>query len=113
MVITPIVSAFDHCSGMTMPDHLNLITNSVSIDPLLASKHQKHSKETHQENSIQHCQSSGSGNCNFNFCGNGNGILSSLSNSNLITSYLFSSFEPSSFYKTPLSPEIRPPISVL
>ncbi len=115
MLITPIVSAFEHCAGMTMSDHLpenlNLVTNFVSFAPILNSKHQKPSKVTHQENSIQHCQSSG--NCNFNFCGNGYGIPSSLSNNSLSTSYIFSPFESSSLYKTPLSPEIRPPISIL
>ncbi len=115
MLITPIVSAFEHCAGITMsghlPENLNLVTNFVSFAPILNSKHQKPSKVTHKKNSVQHCQSSG--NCNFHFCSSGFGIPASLSNTSLISSYIFSPFESSSLYKTPFSPEIRPPISIL
>lgn len=115
MLITPIVSAFEHCVGMTMSDHLpenlNLVTNFVSNAAIITSKHQKPSEVTHQENAVQHCQSSG--NCNFHFCSNGFGIPTSLSNNSLLTSYIFSPFESSSLYRTPISPEIRPPIIVL
>ncbi len=115
MLITPIVSAFEHCAGMTMSDHLpenlNLVTHFVSIAPIHNSKHQKSSEVTHQKNSVQHCQSSV--NCNFHFCSSGFGIPASLSNTRLISSYIFSPFESLSLYKTPLSPEIRPPISIL
>ena len=113
MVITPIASAFEHCSGMSMRGHLSesqsLIVAGI-IDNTSTSKHQEAGQGLYQNQAEMHCDSSG--NCTFHVCG-GCGIAASTLFSDFFASYSYSSSESILPYSTTFSPEIRPPILIL
>ena len=113
MVITPIASAYSHCSVMLMSGYLSerqTLSIVVLADNTVASNHHGHDQGHHQNQSDRLCQASGS--CTFHVCG-GYGITSSSSTIDVIASYSFSNSESSSPYSTAFSPEIRPPILIL
>ncbi len=113
MVITPVASAFDHCSGMNMPGHLSESQNMIIadiVDKASTSSHQNTDQGLNQNQSKMHCHISG--NCTFHVCG-AYGILASTLLRDFIASYSYSSFVSILPYSTAFSPEIRPPILIL
>ena len=111
MLVTPIGSAFGHCSGMDMSSHL-LENHSFSVSTMDESPlTDKDSVKEHQGNKVDmHCHSSTS--CTFHACG-GYGIISSSSTIDTNTSLFYSDFEYISSYSN-VSPSIlRPPITTL
>ncbi len=113
MVITPVASAFDHCSGMNMSGHLSeslrLIVADI-VDNTSTSIHEVPNQGLNQNQSKMHCHISGS--CTFHICGV-YGITSSVPSNDFIALHSFSSFESRSPNSTAFSPEIRPPIQIL
>ncbi len=91
MLVTPIVSAFDHCSGMDMSNHL-LEDKSFSMSTMDASPlTDKEVFKEHQSNKVDmDCHSSHS--CTFHVCG-GYGIITSSSTIDTNTSLFYSGFE--------------------
>ena len=108
MLVTPIASAFDHCSGMDMSNHL-LENKSFSMSTMekssLAGK--KIVKENPSNNADMDCYSNNS--CTFHACG-GYGIISSSSTINTNTSWYYSDLEYISSHSNILSSFLRPPI---
>ena len=110
MLITPIASAFDHCSGMDETGHLSesrSLTVIVSVkDATLVN--QKGMINGDNSNPVDmDCHTNNS--CTFHACG----ITSSVPTVNPVISLYFSYFEYFSVYDTDLSPGLRPPIIVL
>ena len=97
MLVTPIASAFDHCSGMDMMSHFSEsqteILNGDNSNPVNMD-----------------CQASNS--CTFHTCG-AYVITSSVSTIDTVISLNYSHFEYFSPYNTVLSPDLKPPIIVL
>jgi len=111
MLVTPIASAFDHCSGMDMSNHLlenqNFSMSTMEKDSLMG---EKIVKENPNNKVDMDCHSNNS--CTFHACG-GYGIISSSSTINENTSWYYSDFEYISPYSN-ISPSLlRPPIANL
>ena len=97
MLVTPIASAFDHCSGIDVMGHL--------------SETQKEMLNADNTNPVDmDCQASNS--CTFHGCG-GYGITSSVSTVDTVISLYYSHFEYFSPYDTDLSADLKPPIIAL
>jgi hypothetical protein len=97
MLITPIASAFDRCSGMDMMGHF--------------SETQKDMLNSDTSNTVDiDCQASNS--CTFHGCG-GYIITPSVSTVDTVISLNYSHFEYFSPYDTDLSPDLKPPIIAL
>jgi hypothetical protein len=112
MLITPIASAFDHCSGMDMTGHLlenqSLINTVSSKDEVLLD--QKGMLSGDKANPVEfdcHTYS-----CTLHACG-GYSIVSSATTINSVISFHYSYFEYFSPYDTYLSRSLRPPILAL
>jgi len=113
ILITPIASAFDHCSGMDMSRHLSesqSLTVAVSIEDgaLLNPKgmlNGDNAKPVEPD-----CRTSNS--CTFHAC-SGCVITSSVSTVDTVISLYYLHFEYFPPYDTDLSPDLRPPIIVL
>ncbi len=109
MLVTPIVSAFDHCSGMGMSSHL-LENQSFSMSTMDESS--LTGKEIVKEQQIKkadmECHSNNS--CTFHACG-GYGIISSSSTINTNTSLYYSDFEYISPHSNVSLSLLRPPIA--
>ena len=111
MLVTPIVSAFDQCSGMDMPSHLleNQSFSMTNMDKSYLTDKQI-VKEHQSKNVDMDCHSKIS--CTFHACV-GYGIVPSSLTINTYTSLYYSDFE----YITPhsnISPALlRPPIANL
>ena len=113
MLITPIASAFDHCSGMDMMAHLSVsqsltVTMSISNEAPINQQRMLDSDNTNPVD--MDCQASNS--CTFHGCG-GYGITSSVSTVDTVISLNYSHFEYLSPYDSDLSPDLKPPIMVL
>ena len=112
MVITPVASAFSHCSGMDMLGDLSesqRMTVTVVVDNATPLNHKDLVEGQNQADMQCHT----SNNCAFHVCG-GFGMTSSTSSFNAIAasySYLTSLYSP--LYSTALSAEIKPPILTL
>lgn len=91
MLVTPIASAFDHCLGMGMSNHL-LENQSFSMSTMEKSSltGKKIVKENPSNKADMDCHSNNS--CTFHACG-GYGIISSSSTINTNTSWYYSDFE--------------------
>lgn len=111
MLVTPIASAFDHCSGMDMSSHL-LENQSFSMSTM--DKSALIDKEIVKENPTNKvdidCHSNNS--CTFHACG-GYGIISSSSTINTNTSLYYSDFEYISPHSNIPHSLLRPPIASL
>ena len=110
MVITPIASAFSHCSSMVMFGDLSeskILVVSILADQVTASIHQDVNQEPHKQKTDMCCHTSGS--CALHVC-SGFGIISSTLTFNSNTSNSYPNLDYLSFYSTYFSPEIRPPI---
>jgi hypothetical protein len=111
MLVTPIASAFDHCSGMDMSSHL-LENQSFSMSSMgKGSLIDKEIVKVNPSNKADmDCHSNNS--CTFHACG-GYGIISSSLTINTKPSWYYSDFE----YISPrsnISPSLlRPPIANL
>lgn len=113
MLITLIVSAFEHCAGMDMSGHFSeshSFSVVLSADNTLPLDHQKMSKGSQSSKTDMDCYSSG--NCTVHICG-GYGITSSMPTINAVTSSYYSNLEYTPPYSTVLSSELRPPIYIL
>jgi len=111
MLVTPIASAFDHCSGIDMSNHLleNQSFSMVSMgegslidnDIVKVNPSNKADMDCHSNNS-----------CTFHVCG-GYGIISSSSTINTNASWYYSDFEYISPHSNIPSSLLRPPIASL
>ena len=113
MLITPIASAFDHCSGMDMSGHLSesqSLTVTVPIEDGALLKPKGMLNGDNAKPAELDCQTSN--NCTFHACG-GYAITSSVSTFDTVISLYHSHFEYFPPYDTDLSPDLRPPIIVL
>ena len=113
MLITPIASAFDHCSGMDMSAHLSesqSLTVTMSVDDASPLKHKNMLKGQQNNQADMDCHTSSS--CTFHACG-GYGITSSAPTVNTVISSYYSNYEYTSPYSTALSADLRPPIYIL
>ena len=111
MLVTPIVSAFGHCSGMDMAGHL-LENQSFSMSTMdESSLTDKEIAKEYQSNKVDmDCHSSNS--CTFHAC-SGHGIISSSSTINTNPSLLYSDFESLSPHSNVFPSLLRPPITSL
>ena len=111
MLVTPIVSAFDHCSGMDMSNHL-LENQSFSMSTMhkssLTGKEIVKGNPSNKFDSDCHSNNS----CTFHACG-GYGIISSRSTINTNSSLYYLDFEYISPYSNISSSLLRPPIASL
>ncbi len=113
MLITPIASAFEHCAGAGMSDHLSEFQNFSATQPAnnaIQLDHKKTFKGSQNNQSDMDCHNSDS--CTIHICG-GFGIISSIPVINIITSHIYSFHEYVSPYNTTLSPDLRPPKFIL
>ena len=113
MLITPIASAFDHCSVMGIVGHLSesqnlAVTAPIEDGALLNSKGMLNGDNA--KTVEPDCQTSNS--CTFHAC-SGCAITSSVSTVDTVISLYYSHFEYFPPYDTDLSPDLRPPIIVL
>ena len=113
MLVTPITSAFDHCSGMDMMAHFSenqslIDTVSINDEALINQKGMLNNDNTNPVD--MDCQTSNS--CTFHGCG-GYGITSSVSTVDTVISLNYSHFEYLPPYDSDLSPDLKPPIMVL
>ena len=109
MLMTPIASAFDHCAGMSMPDHLSashLLSDPLAVDDAMPLDHEKMLNESQSALADMDCHSSD--NCTVHLCG-ACGITSSAPTINILISSYYSIFEYVVPYDTALSPGLRPP----
>lgn len=110
MVIAPIASAFEHCTGMDMseqsPDNQSM-TIALSVDDTESSSH-----ETMLNGHLADMNYHTSSHCTFHVCGSAE-IISSATSIHLQGSAYFSHFDSVSFYSTVLPLDLRPPISIL
>ena len=97
MLITPVASAFDHCSGMDMTGHLSA-TQKVRLD---GDNSNPVDMDCHTSN-----------NCTFHTC-SAYVITSSVSTVDTVISLSYSRFEYFSPYDTDQSPDLKPPIMIL
>ncbi|MCK5188979.1 MAG: hypothetical protein KAR12_02865 [Methylococcales bacterium] len=113
MLISPIASAFDHCSGMDMSGYFSenqsLIFFMKASDTELLS-HNKMSKELTHNQADMSCHISSS--CTFHAC-SGYLITPSVPTVTTVISLYYSGFEYRSLYSIVLSPDLRPPILIL
>ena len=113
MMITPVASAFGHCSDISLHGQLSenqgLIVAGI-VDNASTSKHQEAGLGLYQNQAEMHCQAGGS--CTFHVCG-GCAIVASTFFNDFVASYSYPSFESILPYSTTFSPEIRPPILIL
>jgi len=111
MLVTPIVSAFDHCSGMDMSNHL-LENQSFSMSTMhKSSLTGKEIVKGNTDNTFDSdCHSNNS--CTFHACG-GYGIISSSSTINTNSSLYYLDFEYISLYSNISFSLLRPPIASL
>jgi hypothetical protein len=113
MVITPIASAFDHCSGMDMHGRLSesQIQLVADIDDIAGTVKNTEPGQGQDQNQVEmHCH--GSVNCTFHVCGSC-GIAASTSFSDFIAFYNYPITSPLLPYNTFFAPAIRPPILIL
>jgi hypothetical protein len=113
MLISPIASAFDHCSGMAMRGHFSASQSLLvaGVDDNASTSKKLDAGQRHDQNQAEkHCHSSA--NCTFHVC-SGCGIAASALFSGFIPSYSYSSFSTLLRYSTFFAPEIRPPIQIL
>jgi len=108
MLVTPIASAFDHCSGMDMSNHLlenqHFSMSSMEKSSLTGKKIVKENSSNKVE---MDCHSNTS--CTFHACG-GYGIISSSLTINTNTSWYYSDFEYISPHSNIFTSLLRPPI---
>ncbi len=112
MVITPVASAFSHCTAMVEPGHFTesqSATVTVLADDAVASQHQDADQHYHQMQSDS-CHA-GSG-CTLHVCG-GYGMTQSASTFAVTAANCFTIIEHASPESTILSPDIKPPIAIL
>ena len=110
MVVTPIASAFGHCSGMAMRGHIpesKNLTVAVLIDRVASLKHQNIDQERHNDQVDMDCHALS--NCAFHVCGDYS-IIASAATVDTATSICYSGSEHFLPYSTDLSPDLRPPI---
>ena len=113
LLISPIVSAFDHCSGMSLSRHLSEnqgLTVIMSTDDASPLKHKKMFKGQQSNQTHIHCHTSSD--CSLHACG-GYGMASSAPVVKTVISSYYSNYEGTSLYSTALPLDIRPPILIL
>ena len=113
MLISPIASAFDHCSGMDMSGYFSenqsLTVFMKASDTELLS-HNKTLKELSCIQADMSCHISSS--CTFHAC-SGYVITPSVPTVSTVISLYYSGFEYLPPYSTVLFPDLRPPILIL
>ena len=113
MLISPIASAFDHCSDMDMSGYLSenqsLSVIMIASDTELLS-HNKTPKELIYNQAGMSCHISSK--CTFHAC-SGYVITTSVQTITTVISLHYSGFEYRSPYSIVLSPDLRPPILIL
>ena len=110
MLVTPIASAFNHCSGMDLMGHISesqSLTITVSVKDADGLNH-KGMLNVENTNQVElDCQTGNS--CTFHSCG----IISSVSTVDTVIPLYYSYFEYLSPYNTDQSPDLKPPIMIL
>jgi len=109
MVITPVASAFGHCTAMVEAGHFSESQISTISDDV-ALHHQNTDQHNHQMQSDR-CHTTGSG-CTLHVCG-GYAMTSSTSTFDITAVNRFVIVLHASFENTILSPDIKPPIAIL
>ncbi len=113
MLITPIVSAFEHCSGMDMSapvsENKNFSVTLLANDAGLLN-HQTILKGERNNQVDMDCQTVRD--CSFHSCA-ALGITSSAQTVTIVKSPLYSNFEYTPPNSTAFSPNLRPPILIL
>jgi hypothetical protein len=111
ILVTPIASAFDHCSGMDMSNHLvenkSYSMSTMNKSPLIDEEIVKDNPTNKVD---MDCHSNNS--CTFHACV-GYGIISSSSTINTNTSLYYLDFEHISPYSNIPHSLLRPPIASL
>ncbi len=110
MLITPIASAFEHCTGSS--DHLSvshLLSDGADADADEEITSLSHKKILTVSVDMD-CQSSS--NCTTHVCGACD-IPSSMPTINTVISSYYATFEYVASYDTVLSPDLRPPKIIL
>jgi len=110
MIIAPIASAFEHCTGMAMSgdDSDNPSLVMVMSDDEIAPMHHDSLLSSQQADMDCHASSS----CTFHVCG-GCGIISSEAMLHLSGSATYSHHDALPTYQTTLDFDLRPPIIIL
>lgn len=110
MVITPVASAFSHCTAMLEAGHFSESDTATSVltDAAVASHHQNAGQYNQQVQSDS-CHA-GSG-CTLHVCG-GYGMTSSTSTFAAFAANHFAIVEHPSPGSTILSPDLKPPIAI-
>lgn len=107
LVISPIVSAIDHCAGMhgvnVEQSHVMLNASSIIVDDLSLD---------HDNPSPKGMNCHGFGDCTLHLCG-GHAVLLSTPVFNAAVSSDFQLSISNPFYSSPSYSAIRPPISIL
>lgn len=110
MVITPVASAFSHCTAMVEAGHFSESQGPVvPTDGTVASHHQDGDHASHN-NQSDSCHA-GSG-CTLHVCG-GYAMTSSASTFAVTAANRFATVLHASPVSTTLSPDIKPPIALL
>jgi hypothetical protein len=112
MVITPVASAFNHCSGIgmrgDMTESQRMTMVPVLVDKTTTSIHMDMLKK--QNHADGQCHTSN--NCAFHVCG-GFGMSSPIASVNaFVSNYSYFTSDYSPLYSTALSAEIKPPILI-
>lgn len=113
MLITPIASAFEHCSAMAMSIHLSespSMTVGLSTIDSSPLKHKTMLDDKANNPAAIDCHTASS--CSFHVCG-GYGLTSSSTTVTTDICSYYSSYKYPAPHSTALSPALRPPIVIL